>query len=365
VGAEDLVNEVATWNTLAGAYNAPATGIAMGRLCSATLAPVSAFFNGATGKGFAGRIFLDGEEVGLEGRAFGHLLDGTSYELPALGKYSWENAVPRPNSGDTTVVVGTDDSTPGQVYVYVGTKKNSGNPVEQAGLTGGTLFGVKVAGYPSEPAGGIPSGTSFSAESLGDVTGSTGVQLEAASNAALVTAFNRPEDGAWDPSRPNDFYFVTTASFDGMSRLWRLRFVDPTNPAAGGTISMLLEGTETGGTGQRFRMLDNITVNTQRQVILQEDPGNQAYIARMWLYDIPSDTLTEIARHDPARFQPPTPAPFNQDEESSGVIDVSGILGSGWYLLDVQAHYTIADPELVEGGQLLAVRVPPGRYPEP
>jgi hypothetical protein len=47
-------------------------------------------------------------------------------------------------------------------------------------------------------------------------------------------------------------------------------------------------------------------------------------------------------------------------EESSGIIDVSSILGEGWYLLDVQAHYPIAG-ELVEGGQLLAMYVPPGK----
>jgi hypothetical protein len=30
---------------------------------------------------------------------------------------------------------------------------------------------------------------------------------------------------------------------------------------------------------------------------------------------------------NPARFAPPTSAPFDQDEESSGIIDVSTILG--------------------------------------
>src|SRR5439155_12370215 len=127
---------------------------------------------------------------------------------------------------------------------------------------------------------------------------------------------------------------------------------------AGGPVSMLLDGTETGGTGERYHMLDNLTINGRGQAILQEDPGNPPYLARVWQYNIASDTLTEIATHDPARFAPPPPPPFNQDEESSGVIDASSILGTGWYLLDVQAHYPIADPELVEGGQLLAMRVP-------
>jgi hypothetical protein len=70
-----------------------------------------------------------------------------------------------------------------------------------------------------------------------------------------------------------------------------------------------------------------------------------------------------VAQHDPARFgniTVPATAPFNQDEESSGIIDVSSILGEGWYLPDVQAHYSITG-ELVEGGQLLALHVPPGK----
>ena len=38
------------------------------------------------------------------------------------------------------MVIGTDDSTPGQVYVYVGAKK--ANAIEKAGLTGGELYGT-------------------------------------------------------------------------------------------------------------------------------------------------------------------------------------------------------------------------------
>ena len=134
---EDLIQQIATWNPGTSAYNDPATGILLGRLCSADLAPVSAFYNAASGLGYDGRIFTDGEEVGDEGRAFGHLLDGTSYELPAVGKMSFENVVPNPATGDKTVVVSLDDSSPGQVYVYAGDKQTSGNPIEKAGLNNG------------------------------------------------------------------------------------------------------------------------------------------------------------------------------------------------------------------------------------
>lgn len=363
VEGEDLIRQVATWNTATSSYNEPAMGIVLRRLCSATLPAPSALYNAETGNGFDGRIFMDGEEVDNAGRAFGHVLDGTSYELPALGKAGWENQVANAHTGDKTVVVGTDDSGElGQVYVYVGDKRSSGNPVERAGLTGGTLYGIKVTGFAREDL--APADFAFPApftgHSFGDVSNLTGMQLNSASNAADVTRFSRPEDGVWDRTSPNDFYFATTASFEGKSRLWQLHFTDPTDPALGGTISMLLEGDETGGRSERYHMLDNLTANGRGQLIIQEDPGNRAYLARVWRYDLAKDALDQVARADPGRFVPPTPEPFTQEEESSGVIDASDILGEGWYLLDVQAHYTNSDPDLVQGGQLLAMHVPPG-----
>ena len=93
----------------------------------------------------------------------------------------------------------------------------------------------------------------------------------------------------------------------------------------------------------------------------------------MWRYNPRRDTLVQIAHHDQARFGDLTTAatpPYNQDEETSGVIDVSSILGEGMYLTSDQAHFLInathpngfTNPdELVEGGQLLLMHVP-GRH---
>jgi hypothetical protein len=364
VAADDLIRQVATWNTATSSYNAPAAGVVLRQLCSATLPASTALYNPETGNGFDGRIFMNGEEVDNAGRAFGHLLDGTTYELPALGKAGWENQVANAYTGDKTVVVRLDDSGElGQVYVYVGDKRPEGNAVERAGLTGGTLYGIKVSGFVREDL--APAEFTFPAEfrgySLRNVSNLTGSQLNAASNAVDITRFSRPEDGVWDPMSPNDFYFATTATFGGTSRLWRLHFNDPADPAQGGTISMLLEGDETGGTSERYHQLDNMTANGRGQLILQEDPGNRAYLARVWRYDLADDVLEPLATADPSRFDPPTPEPFTQEEESSGVIDVSDILGEGWYLLDVQAHYPESDSELVQGGQLLAMHIPPER----
>lgn len=402
----DLIKQTLGYDRSTASFvNAP---IAMGRLCSADLPATSAFYNRRSGKGYTGRIFMNGEESGAEGRAFAHIATGPgagiTYELPSLGRFSWENSVASPFEQDKTVVIGLDDSTPGQVYVYIGDKQSTGSEIEKAGLHGGSLYGVKVNGFAQEDVAasptrtaGIPSGTQFSLHNHGDARLLTGAALQTASVAAGVTEFLRPEDGAWDTNDPNVFYFVTTDRFDGTkdgssaqvgrSRLYRLAFRDIRDPSQGGTIDQLIDGT---GPNQMF---DNITVDGNGNVILQEDPGNQAHNAKIWQYSPKSRSLTLLATSDPARFgsrngmtvTPATP-PFNRDEESSGVIDVTELLmrsrekgkghdrddddeksgerqrwmkgGVRYYLGVVQAHYPIADPELVEGGQLFLMSVP-------
>ena len=140
----------------------------------------------------------------------------------------------------------------------------------------------------------------------------------------------------------------------GRSRLYRLRFTDITRPELGGTITTILDGTEAGN------MYDNMTIDRHGRILLQEDVGNQQHNGKIWMYEIATGKLVLVASHDPARFGDvgiPATAPFNQDEEASGIIDMSDILGEGVFLLVDQTHYSIPG-ELVEGGQLLAMNVP-------
>jgi hypothetical protein len=314
---------------------------ALERLCSADLPAFSAFYNADSGKGYDGRIFMSGEETS-GGRAFGHVATGpdagNSYQLTAFGPGEWENLVANPSTGDSTLVAGTEDATGGHIVIYAGQKQTTGTAVEQAGLTNGSRGEIKVEGVTTESnADGIPSGTRFSIVPSGG------------------TGFLRPEDIAWDTQDPNVLYFATTNAFNSPSRLWRLTFDDVNNPAAGGHIDELLDGTE----GQQ--MLDNITVSRRGQLILQEDPGNQPYVARVWRYYPDTDKLVEVAHHDTDLFTPGASAFITQDEESSGVIDASSILGDGWFLFDDQVHKPLADTELVERGQYMALHVPPGQ----
>jgi Bacterial protein of unknown function (DUF839) len=345
--------------------------LTFGRLCSADLAPVSAYFDAGSGLGTSQRIYLNGEETGDEGRALGSVATGpdagSAYLLPGLGKFSWENAVAKPAAGTATVVVGLDDSTPGQVYVYVGAKKATGTEVDKAGLTGGQLYGLKIDGVATETnATTVPTGGArFSLVPLGDVSGLTGAQLQANSVAAGVSNMNRPEDGSWDPSDASNFYFNTTASFTGISRIWKLRFDDSANVLAGGTATIAVasppfDPAKPNAEQAGPRMLDNMTVNQRGQVISVEDVGNNPYLGGVYQYDPSTGAVARIAEHDPARFVAGGSAFITQDEESSGVIPAP-FLGNGKYLIDIQVHRASPDPELVEEGQLLVLRIPPGQ----
>ena len=88
----------------------------LGRMCSADLPAVSAFYNPATGRSTMTRIFLNGEENGPTGRALAHLANGpeagTSYELTQMKQASWENVLASPFAQDKTVLIGVDDTHP-------------------------------------------------------------------------------------------------------------------------------------------------------------------------------------------------------------------------------------------------------------
>jgi hypothetical protein len=187
------------------------------------------------------------------------------------------------------------------------------------------------------------------------------LELQEQAIANDVFRMQRIEDGAWDPRKNfhKDFYFVTTATIDTNSRLWRLRFDDLEHPEKGGKIEILLKGDE------GHKMLDNVALDNHGRFLMQEDPGGDDRLAKLWLYNVDNGNLVEIAQHNPAFFDPTNADQsrfLTNNEESSGIIDAEKILGRGWFLLDVQAHKEIAAPDekgLVEHGQLLALFVNP------
>ena len=319
------------------------------RLCSADLASKSAIYNVVSDKGYAGQLFLNGEEDKGGGRAFAHALNGISYELANMGRIAWENVLANPASGDATLVIGLDDIQNGLLLVYLGQKSKEGNPVQQAGLVGGQLYAIKV------------EGERFSLVSLVNAANSDGKSLRELAFKSGATGFARPEDGAWDTLNNRSFWFNTTDKIGGDSRLSQLVFDNINQPQAGGSITTKIRASEIGA-----EMLDNLTVDAAGRVLLQEDPGEDKRLAAIWLFDPKTNKSSMLFEANAELFKPGASAFMTSDEEHSGIIEVTDLLRKAswfdekrrYYLGTTQAHKPHADSSLVEYGQLWMISGP-------
>ncbi|MCU1677455.1 MAG: PhoX family protein [Frankiales bacterium] len=370
VAGDDLANNVHYWRYGPGQYAAAPTTpfiAAFARFCSATLAPAGSLFNAATGNGYAEPLYLTGEENGDSGRAFAFTQAGEAWQLPRLGLASWENTTPAPTTTDRTVVLGNEDGGAGQVWAYWGTKTSTGTAVDRAGLTNGTANVLRVgdgtvttdAAFRATYGKGVSAPVSFAPVNWNQ--SGAAINAEAAANGVSL---NRVEDGAFDPRQPNDYYFVTTEGGDtsvpagAPSRdgggLWRLRFVDVNQPELGGSLTLLLDGSE----APYLNKPDNITLDAHGNLLVQEDPGGNAHLARIVAYRLEDGARGVLAQFDPALFTPGAAGFITSDEESSGIIDISELAGKkDTFLFDAQVHKNLADPELVQMGQLLTMHV--------
>jgi hypothetical protein len=377
----DLINPgVQYWDYGAGAYSlAPSGsfGAAFDRFCSNTLTDAGQLFNETTGRGYEGRLFFPGEENGNIGRGFALTTDGTIAQLPRLGLFSYENTLPAHNRTDTTLVVGNEDEEFGQLWIYAGTKQSAGSPFDRAGLTNGSPSVAAVAGVTSDAEfrAAYPKGTParFTLNAI-DWTNGDGVTQNAEARAKGLS-LNRIEDGHWDPANPNDLYFVTTEGGNGAppatgrfgrdgGGLWRLSFDDIERPELGGTLTLLLDGSEP----PLLNKPDNIAIDRRGNLLIQEDPGNNVGLARIVAYRIADGARGVLAQFDPALFgwrggRLPNgnpvlePGQLTFDEESSGIIDAHDVIGPRWFLFDAQVHRNLPDRELFQAGQLLALHV--------
>lgn len=391
VRGDDLIKTVRYWQYPAGVYGAapvaPA-GAAAGthqpqfsRFCSGALTAPGQLLNKKTGNGYDGQLYFANEESGDEGRAFAVELDGTAHQLPRLGLFSWENTLAAANASDTTLVMGNEDAASGQLWVYKGTKTRDGSAVDKAGLTNGTNYVIDAldeavstdAQFRATYKKGQPAPVDL-AEVGWDQSGAA----QNAEGLAKGITLNRVEDGSFDPDNPNDYYFLTTegggtapdpavgSARDG-GGLWRLSFKDIEKPELGGTLTLLLDGTE----APFLNKPDNMTIDEHGNLLIQEDPGGNDSVARILAYRIKDGARGVVAQFDPALFgasiptgtTPATRAVITTDEESSGILDVSRVTGKkGTFVFDAQVHKArpATDPnakEEVEEGQLLSMTV--------
>lgn len=340
------------------------------RFCSASITEWGHLFNKASKNGYEGQIYFANEENGDEGRLFGVTTGGQAQQLPRLGLLSWENTLAAANHSDTTAVMGNEDGAAGQIHVYVGKKQSSGNAFDKAGLTNGTRYVIDLAdesvsddpGFRAKYGKGVAVPFTLGADEVVDWDSSGARQNQEA--AAKGVSLNRVEDGVFDPRHPNDFYFVTTEGSPGVDPqepsvtrdgggLWRIRFADVDRPELGGTLELLLDGTE----APYLNKPDNLGMDDKGDLMIQEDPGNNAHLSRIVAYDVDSGARGVVAEFDPALFRSESPSFITQDEESSGIIDARDALGRGWFLFDAQVHKAAADPAKVELGQLMALHV--------
>jgi hypothetical protein len=337
--------------------------------------------------GFDRGIYFTGEEEGTAAATFDGkggqtvaIFDNEVHALPKFGHFAKENTLPQPRNDSKTVMLTLEDGPSGpdsQLYMYVGTKQPSSSSVlAKNGLDNGKLY-TFVSDDPAKN-----SETTFLNGSVSghwvEVPGAeslTDTQLETASDAVGAMGFVRIEDGAFSKRNRNDFFFVTTGgnqpAGNELGRLYHMRLgADPTGPA---TLDVVYNAdTVIANGGDTAISPDN--VDTSRDQLMINEDGTTQSRAKMaekgrdgsiWRFNLVGGgggqtadgaSATRVAELDPPGRDGIAVGPGVW--ETSGIISLGGVFGSGFWLFDVQAHSptTAPAPGTVEDGQLLLMR---------
>ncbi|GAB4032405.1 alkaline phosphatase PhoX [Spirosoma jeollabukense] len=339
------------------------------RLCSATLVtPLEHGF---------GPVFLTCGESGQESRT--HALPvnadaqqaAISREVPSLGRWSAENALPLPKTaypGKTAIVIGDDDSdvNGGQVALYL---TNTVGDLEN-----GALHMLKrTDGNQREM--DMTTGVKYDVEfvKIDNHKTLTGAQINGKVNELKAIKFGRVEDVDYRKGGGANgrevFFTVTGQNNTGVNadysrskygRIYRLTLdeADPTK----GKLEVVLNGDDRNGPANMFQDPDNICVTTNYAYIM-EDPneyGDEKHDAYVYQYELSSGKLTPIlvldhrrTEADAAKYNVGGTSKFGS-WESSGMIDVSDVTGRpNTFMLGIQAHTWRGDKyQGVDGGSV-------------
>ena len=373
--AKNFIKDIKYFNYNTGVYgDTPIGGAPAGttkgldwnisRFCSATLVQAGdlAFKDGATTYGYEGGVFLSGEEDGDNGyaRGFAFDMDGHGIQLPRMGLASWENLMPNLKPGINTVIMGNEDgsATDSQLFMYVGKKTTSGTFADKAGLTNGDLHVLSIPEIANDNAFRAKYGKNKAVDvEFKKTIWNADIATQQKDHAAQGTEMSRVEDGAWDPTNPNVYYFVTTESNKdpgatkenpsepGVSRdgggFWRLTFVDGQKPELGAKLELLLDGSE----APYLSKPDNMTITSEGIVLLQEDPGNNAHVSRIVAFRPKDGKLAVVAQFNSDYFAKGASKFMTIDEETSGIIDVTSLIAkpgdtSKHFYFNAQVHTT-------------------------
>jgi hypothetical protein len=314
------------------------------RFCSSTLELIN-----GTPYYFTGEEAID---VGHDGSSI--VMDaetGEWWETEHFGHLNHENVVPVERVSRFMVVTTDDDFRVGQaayLYAYIADSLEaaiSGDPARGSLYVWKALDPAKtdLAKGETVPGQFVP---------ISQAENATNVTLKNAAAARGAFRFARLEDAATAQQHAGRLYFVDTgkAGENVLTGALYQMDIDPADPTSA-SLSLLLDNQA----GDDIVRPDNIDTSPH-SVVIQEDGGQN----RILVYDIGSGALRHVAR---------TP---NTAWESSGVINAQALLGSDWWLVDVQAHnQTAPQPGATapgvqpvpntgtgEDGQFLAIKIP-------
>jgi hypothetical protein len=364
----------------------------LNRFCSANLVQAGGLLHkeGKKTFGYNGALYFTSEEGSDYSRTFAFDTNGNGFQLPKMGLGGYENALANPASGKSTVVMLNEDGdeTKSQLYMYLGTKQEKGaNFAEKAGLTNGQLYAISVKNartdlkFRANYKIGEKAAVGFNPLNTDPEFADVQAQAQGAG-----TTFSRVEDGEWDPKNPNVYYFLTTQSTkdpiasapnpatptvsrDG-GALWRMTFADVKNPMKGATIEMLLNG----GESLYLSKPDNLAIDESGHILIQEDPGSNAHLARILAYRISDGKLGVVAQFDKTYFAADATTLITIDEESSGVVNANAFLRksgdtASYFFFNAQVHATTSksrlevapvtemDQAAIEGGQFYLLKI--------
>ena len=133
---------------------------------------------------------------------------------------------------------------------------------------------------------------------------------------------------------------------------------------------MLLNGTET----PYLAKPDNMAIDENGYILIQEDPGNNAHLARVLAYRVSDGKLGVVAQFDKNYFAADATTLITVDEESSGMVNANAFLkkagdSASYFFFNAQVHTTTSkarleatpidalDQAAIEGGQYYLLKI--------
>ncbi len=349
------------------------------RFCSATLKIVG-------GKPF---YFTGEEAVPIPGQLPGPSHDGSSIAMdPETGMYretahfghlQHENVVPLRLS-KWVFLTSEDDFRPGQPsYLYAYIARDFNKAIRG---TNGSLHVFKADNPATNQNSAAVKGVGIPGHfvPIPQSENTTSAQLKVAATTRNAFKFDRLEDiavrGGTQTSNDRVTYIADTGKPPATLRGRVYEFVFDRHDPTRATLKMILNGDAPDR--DDIYNPDNmdasnrvLMIQEDRESAFRDEPAGGGY-GRVMEYRFSDARLRSVARVNTPPGMPPNPENCTGCRrgtwESSGIIDASDLLGKDWWLLDVQAHNSLAPqpgPSLVpnsgpvgENGQLLAVKIP-------